>query len=346
MKFNKIFLLAGIVAAGVLASCSSDDDYEQGALPTGKQLQSVTFGDDNIYSAELDPADPTELSITLYRDAEYASEAASVPLKVLTNTDDAFEVPATADFEAGSDETTVKVTFENTEIGVPYSLEVAIDDAYVNPYVSVKTFAVDIQRVKWNSLGLCEYYDTFMNDFGYYVEIQQRDGTNSFRLLNPYDGANSYEWENTLYQQTDKVIFNIQNVGDVDDDGDTFYYVTFDSFATGYWYEGAAMVYAFMPSELAKKYSSINAKDDELSVFYPDYGQVILTPYLFIPDLTGGFGEYPIYIILPHDGIPADAKAGDVIEEDEAKSRGNIRNVSLVSNVRSSNITTQAWKRF
>ena len=344
MKLNKIFLLAGIAAAGVLASCS-DDDYEQGAVATGNQLQAVTFGNDNIFSAELDPSDPTSITITVQRDAEHAATAASVPLKVVSNTDDVFEVPATAEFAAGSTETTVTVTFDNSEIGVPYSCEIAIDDAYVNPYVSVKTYAIDIQRVKWNSLGLCEYYDTFTNYFGYYVEIQQRDGTNTFRLLNPYDGANANEddWAGDLYQPAEKVTFTILNAGGVDGDGDTFYYVTFNTFATGYLYQGTDMIYGFLPSDL----SASLAADDELSVYYPDYGQVILYPYFYVPSLGGGFGdEDPVYIILPHDGIPADAQPGDVVEEVEAKSRGNVHNAPLSSAVRSSNLSTFAWKRF
>ena len=342
MKLNKIFLLAGIAAAGVLASCS-DDDYEQGAVATGNQLQAVTFGNDNIFSAELDPTDPTSITITVQRDAEHAATAASVPLKVVSNTDDVFEVPATAEFAAGSTETTITVTFDDSEIGVPYSCEIAIDDEYVNPYVSVKTYAIDIQRVKWNKLGLCEYYDTFLNEFGYYVEIQQRDGTNSFRLLNPYDGANANEndWDGGLYQSTEKVTFTILNAGGVDDEGETFYYVTFNTFATGYWYQGTDMVYGFLPSDL----SASLVADDELSVYYPDYGEVVLTPYYYIPGL-GGFGEYPIYIILPHNGIPADAQPGDVIEEVEAKSRGNVHNAPFTSAVRSSNLSTFAWKRF
>lgn len=342
MKLNKIFLLAGIAAAGVLASCS-DDDYEQGAVATGNQLQAVTFGNDNIFSAELDPSDPTSITITVQRDAEHAATAASVPLKVVSNTDDVFEVPATAEFAAGSTETTVTVTFDNSEIGVPYSCEIAIDDAYVNPYVSVKTYAIDIQRVKWNSLGLCEYNDTFTNYFAYYVEIQQRDGTNTFRLLNPYDGANANEddWAGDLYQPAEKVTFTILNAGGVDGDGDTFYYVTFNTFATGYLYQGTDMVYGFLPSDL----SASLVADDELSVYYPDYGEVVLNPYFYIPGL-GGFGEYPVYIILPHDGIPADAQPGDVVEEAEAKSRGNVHNAPLAAAGRSSNLSTFAWKRF
>ena len=183
MKLNKIFLLAGIAAAGVLASCS-DDDYEQGAVATGNQLQAVTFGNDNIFSAELDPTDPTSITITVQRDAEHAATAASVPLKVVSNTDDVFEVPATAEFAAGSTETTVTVTFDKSEIGVPYSCEIAIADEYVNPYVSVKTYAIDIQRVKWNAayVGTYTYSQLFEGDDEGLILYQRDDNPTRYKI--------------------------------------------------------------------------------------------------------------------------------------------------------------------
>jgi len=352
MKLTKIFLLAGIAAAGVLASCS-DDDYEKGAVATGNQLQAVTFGPNNIYTAELDPADPTTHTITLYRDSAYMAEAASVPLKVITNDDDVFVAPATAEFAAGSAETTITVTFNAAEVGVPYNFEIAIDDSYVHPYSSdtYSRYAItNLQRVKWNSLGLVEFYDTMIcgrsdgSTWGYYVELQQRDGTNMFRLIEPYAGANANEddWGGGLYQSDEKIFFTILNAGDVDDDGDEYLYVTFDTWATGYWYQDAYMVYAFLPSDL----SASIADDDELSVYYPDYGQIILTPYYYIPGL-GGFGEYSVYIIIPEE-TPAGAVAGGIVPEASAKSRGNIREATPVNAIRPSDrsLLDYKWKRY
>jgi len=206
------------------------------------------------------------------------------------------------------------VTFDKAEVGELYTLEIGVDDAYVNPYSAntYNTYVVSIQRVKWNKLGLCEFNDTFMSQtWSYYAEIEQRDGTNTFRILNPYAGGNNNaeDWAGTLSQSTDKIIFTVlEKTESKDADGDTYYYVTFDSWETGYWYEDAYMVWAFLPSEL----SSSLAADDELSVYYPDYGQVILTPYYYIPGL-GGFGENPVYITLPSDNTPAEAVAGGIV---------------------------------
>lgn len=338
-----MFMLAGFVAAGVLASCS-DDDYEAGAVATGNQLQAVTFGDDNIYTAELDPSDPTSHTITLYRDSAYISQAASVPLKVITNDDDVFAAPATAEFAAGSAETTITVTFNAAEVGVPYNFEIGIDDEYAHPYKSVTRYAItNLQRVKWNSLGLCGFYDMFLNGAGYYAELQQRDGTNKFRIIEPYAGANADpdNWDGALYQPAEKIFFEILKASDVDEEGDTFYYTTFDSWQTGYLYSGAYMTYAFLPSDLSADF----AEDDELSRYYPDYGQILLVPYYYVPGV-GGFGEKNVYIVMPNDDIPADAKAGDYIPDEEAKTRGAVQTATPVSAIRSSYIQDYSWKRY
>lgn len=321
MKLNKIFLLAGIALAGVFASCSDDDDYEKGVVASGNQLQTVTFGTKNIMSAELDPADPTSYTITVYRDSAYMAEAVSIPLKVLVNTDSVFVVPATVDFAAGAAEASVVVNFPKAEIGVPYTLEVALDnDAYINPYSAntTKSFVMNIQRVKWNKIGLCEFYDGFASGNGYYAEIEQRDGTYVFRILNPYAGVMSHpEYETyggltpNLATAPEKIFFEIlPKTAQEDEEGDIYCNVTFDTWKTGLYYSGAYLIYAFLPSDL----SDDDAEDDALSVYYPDYDLVYLYPYYYIPGL-GGFGEYPLTIVLPNESIPADAKAGDLVEE-------------------------------
>ena len=319
MKLNKIFLLAGIALAGVFASCSDDDDYAKGPVASGNELKAVTFGTDNMFSIELDPADPTTYTITLYRDSAYMAEPLSVDLKVLVNTDEVFVVPATANFEAGKAETQVVVTFDKADVGVPYTLEVAVDEAYVHPYKanSTTSYVLNLQRVKWNKLGLCTIDDRFLSEgFAYYAELEQRDGTNMYRILEPYAGmnANPDDADGGLVQSAEKIFFEIlPKTAQKDDDGDVFCNVTFDTWATGWWYQDAYLVYAFLPSELAAS----QASKDALSVYYPDYGVIYLYPYYYIPGL-GGFGaDYPFIIGLPSDDTPSDAKPGGIVPEAE-----------------------------
>jgi hypothetical protein len=312
MKLNKIFLLAGIALAGVFASCSDDDDYAKGPVASGNELKAVTFGTDNMFSTELDPADPTTYAITLYRDSAYMAEPLSVDLKVLVNTDEVFVVPATANFEAGKAETQVIVTFDKAEIGVPYTLEVAVDEAYVHPYKanSTTSYVLNLQRVKWNKLGLGTFNDTFLNGAAYYVEIEQRDGTYKFRMLEPYAGANADpdNWDGGLVQSTDKIFFEIlPKTAQKDADGDVFYNVTFDTWATGYWYQGALMVYACWESDY---------NDDTDGVYYPDYNLIYLYPAYDVVGL-GTFGVKPVVVTLPTKDTPEGVKAGDLVVEAE-----------------------------
>lgn len=314
MKLNKIFLLAGIALAGVFAACSDDDDYEKGAVASGNQLQTVTFGAKNIYSAELDPADPTTYTITVYRDSALMDQAATIPLKVLVNTDSVFVVPANVSFAAGEAEAQFIVTYDKAKIGSPYTLEVAIaDDSYINPYsaATYTSYVLNIQRVKWNKIGLGTFNDTFLNGAAYYVEIEQRDDIPTrFRILQPYAGANAdpNNWDGGLVGSEDIIFFEMfPKEADVDDNGDTYCPVSFDTWATGYWYQDALMVYACWESDY---------NDDTDGVYYPDYNLIYLYPAYDVVGL-GTFGVKPVIITLPDGTAPEGAKAGDLVPEPE-----------------------------
>ena len=316
MKLNKIFLLAGIALAGVFASCSDDDDYTKGPVASGNQLQTVTFGTDNMVSGELDPEEPTSRTITVYRDSAHMDQAATIPLKVLVNTDDVFVVPENISFAAGEAQTQFTVTFDKAEIGVPYTLEVALDDeSYINPYSSVttKSYVMKVQRVKWNKIGLGTFNDTFLNGAAYYVEIEQRDDIPTrFRILQPYAGANADpdNWDGALVGSEDIIFFEIfPKEADVDDDGDTYCPVSFDTWVTGYWYDANNVVIAFRPSDLG------TSGDDE-SVYYPDYNTIYLVPYYYMPGL-GGWGLKTVVVTLPDGTAPEGVKAGDLVVEEE-----------------------------
>jgi len=316
MKLNKIFLLAGIALAGVFAACSDDDDYEKGPVASGNQFQTVTFGEDNTFSAELDPADPTTYTITVYRDSAHMDQAATIPLKVLINTDSVFVVPANVSFAAGEAETQFTVTYDKAEIGSPYTLEVAIgDDSYINPYsaATYTSYVLNIQRVKWNKIGLGTFNDTFLNQVAYYVEIEQRDDIpTKFRILQPYAGANADpdNWDGALVGSEDIIFFEIfPKEADVDDDGDTYCPVSFDTWVTGYWYDADNVVIAFRPSDLGQS-------GDEESVYYPDYNTIYLVPYYYMPGL-GGWGLKTVVVTLPDGTAPEGAQAGDLVPEPE-----------------------------
>jgi hypothetical protein len=310
MKLNKIFLLAGIALAGVFAACSDDDDYEKGAVASGNQLQTVTFGAKNIYSAELDPSDPTSCTITVYRDSAHMDQAATVPLKVLTNTDNVFVVPASAEFAAGKAEAEVLVTFNNAEIGVPYDLEIGLDDSYVNPYsaATFNTYAVSIQRVKWNDLGVGYWCDAFW--YGYISEVnvyQRDDQPATYRIESPYtDEYVQYYVEETGDEDTQTgtyqkwLVFNTTKTG----------LVTFNNFYinTYYAYYGAE-IYAQFYSGNAE--NCLVVKNDEGGIRYFQ-----INPRFYM-DGVGGWSAYFCYLVFPDQRFP------DIYYDDEDEEEGD-----------------------
>ena len=200
MKLKNIFLLVGITLGLCFSSCSDDDGYKWGAVASGNQLNAVTFGADNVISTELDPADPTIINVKVYRDK--ADEAVEVPIKVITNDGSVFVVPEKVTFAAEQKEAFIDIAFDKAEIGTTYSLEIALDDDYVNPYLSstTKTYAYEVTRVKWKSLGKSIWIDDFWYGEVFEVELYQRDDKpTSYRFENPY--TDEYTGGNATYQK-------------------------------------------------------------------------------------------------------------------------------------------------
>ncbi len=198
MRLSKYFYLPLLIACLAFVACDDDDDYKKGK-ETAADCPALTFGADNVFSEEMEPTEPTSYDITVYR--ENATDAASYSIIVLTNTDDAFVVPETVTFAAGQTEATITITFDDTEIGKEYSLEISLADDDVDMYSenAYQTFSFSVTRVKWNALGMCTYTDDFFTTFygvgqvTWEVEIEERDDLPGyFRLVYPYD--EKYIW--------------------------------------------------------------------------------------------------------------------------------------------------------
>ncbi len=219
MRLSKYFYLPLLIVAGLaFTACDDDDDYTQGK-PTAADCPALTFGSDNSASEEIEPTEPTSYDITIYRNN--ATEAATYSIIVLTNTDDAFVVPETVSFGAGETATTITVTFEDTEIGKEYSLEISLADDDVDVYAedAFQTYAFSVTRVKWNALGLCTYTDDFFTTFygvgqvTWEVEIEERDDLPGyFRLVYPYD--EKYIWNDPGDWDTSQTYYLIVDATD------------------------------------------------------------------------------------------------------------------------------------
>lgn len=318
MKLNRIFLYGSIVLAGMLASCSSDD-YEKGEVAAGNQLYAVTFGEDNIVSMELDPAEPTSYSITVYRDEAKSTDALSVPLKVLTNEEDIFTVPASVNFAAGSSEAEVEVTFNKAEVGVSYALEVALDESYVNPYKSSTTtsYAFEVNRVKWNSLGVGYWFDGWWGDI-FEVEIFQRDDKPlMYRCTSPIDDDYVLQYTEAGYPyepgaKTPYLVFTTTKEDEVlwDD------YFLFNSVYSGY-----GDIWGAYDESVAE--NNVVVRNAEGGIQY-----LQINPAYYLPSIEYVFGNEDLcYLIFPGQDLPEalqeDEEGGDEDEEVEGDDEGD-----------------------
>lgn len=231
-KVNKFFYALLAFAAVGMVSCSTDaPNYEPGPQEVSG-CHDVYFSDPEVLAVkELVQGpigdvsvDPSEATVyTYYVDRGIPEDgvlpAITVPVKVVTNTKEAFTFTEIA-FAEGEDRTTFEVTLsEEAEVGVPYTLSLAIEDPqYVKQYESTNSTSlkVTITRVKWIDVGECDYTEDILTGwwgFGfdpehptYKVKVQVRSdsinqeafdaalaGTGSdaglsgvYRLVNPY----------------------------------------------------------------------------------------------------------------------------------------------------------------
>ena len=224
---NKFFYALLAFATVGMVACEEVSTYEPGA-PEVEGCYDVYFPDaatlntqGPVGKIELDPADATVFTYTAYRGN--TEGAVTVPVVVSANTDEKFTVSEIV-FEDGSDVAEFTVTLNDSEIGVPYTLSLSIDDPqYVKQYESKNTNAISltVTRVKWNDVGVCAYTEDVITSWWginfsgewagqthptYNVKVQVRadsikedafkaalDGTGSdaglsgiYRLVNPY----------------------------------------------------------------------------------------------------------------------------------------------------------------
>lgn len=196
MKINKFFLtFAGV--AMLFASCGNDE-LELGnstTEPVAAGCPSVEFSVANKTTFEVDPSDPT-ISLTVVRKAQ---DAASYPVKVVTNEGESFNVPATVDFAQGETEKNISISAKSgAQAGVPLALELTFDESNINPYTTgLKAITASVTIIKWESIGRGYWVGNIINKFfgvsplPLAVDIEKAvtaDAT-KFRFVSPYSKA-------------------------------------------------------------------------------------------------------------------------------------------------------------
>lgn len=152
MKINRLIKAFSLLLVVAFTACSDFEDTELLSPEKPAGNQGVFFPTSNVAAHELEPTDPTQITVTVSRSA--ASGVASVPVIVKTNDDNVFNVPATANFADGETETDIVVTFPDADEGITYKLVLAVEgDQSVDPYgEGAVSVATQVTRIKWETV--------------------------------------------------------------------------------------------------------------------------------------------------------------------------------------------------
>lgn len=193
MKIFK-YLTMSLVASFALCACSDDDDWAPGEQDTADKA-GVYFPSSNETTFEVEP---TESQMEFKVARLNTSGALSVPLTVTANDDDVFEIPATANFNAGEAETTVVVDYSKAAEGTTYSFTVSVPEEYRSLYKEFDgglTYTSEVTKIKWSEAEVGYFVDgTFSrfwgvdNTLAYVVEIQKAELPSStrYRFVLPF----------------------------------------------------------------------------------------------------------------------------------------------------------------
>lgn len=295
MKIFSKYMLIALTACFALASCGDDDeDYAPGPQDT-EDRAGVYFPSENISFSQLDPTDPTEVEFKVAR--LNTTGELEVPIIVQINDNDAFEVPEKAVFADGESETTVKVTFPETEIGTMYKLVVTIPTELVSLYKEFDggvSYTLQIQRIKWLDWGtgyITEYFEEFEGT----LNIQKAEGLRMYRIENPYRIV-LVDW----YEYTDEEAAEVSDpyiefsISKDDNDNDVVVFNTFKLY--DYDYDAGQFYYGYWPSEFSSEYADY---DEETKLL--DEKTVQITPVYSIPGVYYWDPEYIIKFTLDGD---------------------------------------------
>jgi hypothetical protein len=112
--FNYSVALAALLML-TMNACTEDCEYSPAPIPNNNDIV-VSFSSDADNNMEVAPTDAKEMTIEVSR--ENTDSEVSVPLKVMRNDENIFQIPGSVTFAAGKKTATVKITFPEIKEGV------------------------------------------------------------------------------------------------------------------------------------------------------------------------------------------------------------------------------------
>lgn len=243
MKINKLIVAVSVLVASFLVACNEYEDVVEPspAVPAG--CQGVYFPATTTQVYELEPTEPTQITITIAR--EVSSGAVDVPLIIDENKENVFNVPEKVSFADGETEVNFTVTFPNAGEGTTYDLKLSVEgDEYVNPYASALPYVkTNVTRIKWEPVAEPMIYvdGAFaggygVNFFPMYVDAEKAEVTGMvrYRFKNAYDVPTGDPDVDGIYDG-----YPYNDSGDFDESNDYYTIIEIDN-ATGevFMYDG------------------------------------------------------------------------------------------------------------
>jgi hypothetical protein len=194
MKINKFFIAISILIAATMVACEEYEDVVEPSPVVPADNPAVRFTQDNETSFELDPnADPS-FTLTLERSNE--SAALDVPVTVVVNTENSFNVPGSVSFAAGKKTAELVIEMNaGTPTGVPLTLELKFEDQYVNPYLTEYGYYIgEVSLLKWVKYATGVFTSGFFEQ-SWDQDLYRAEGTNKYRFYDLFVAGVNYEFE-------------------------------------------------------------------------------------------------------------------------------------------------------
>ena len=263
--FNKLALVATMAVGIGLTSCQQEEyTYEVGA--PAAQDSAVVYFADNFSNVVLPLTDSTfQVAV-----ARYATEAATYNLNVTIEegVDGNIIVPETVTFDEGDLDTTITVSVKDITLMQSYTVKIAIDEAWVNPYEvgSNTVLSLNVKREDFAPYVEGTYVDYFLYgpEAPYAQVMEYSPATDTYRIQDCWGmgGGNLlFSWEN-----------------------DTVISVQTKTIATGYVHSSYGMV-------------SANYLNDQCKAVVQ--GNMVQMQFMINWTVAAGsFGEYPNFFIF------------------------------------------------
>ncbi|MGN1229371.1 MAG: hypothetical protein ACI4T5_06925 [Prevotella sp.] len=186
MKKTSIFYFALLALCAMTVGCSDDDSYAPGE-PSAVKGEGVYFAASNNTEFVKTETDEKIVDILLKRGE--ADGELTVPIEVVSKTENIVQVPAQVTFADGSKETTFQVRYSDLNSTPRCTMRIPIE--YTNPY---------IQK---NGSTLYEFSVYKLKVISDYVTYKAVDGSTDYfggvtSTLVQYEGENKFIWRNFL----------------------------------------------------------------------------------------------------------------------------------------------------